>query len=396
MTDFLFLTVRMVSGFGVDLVVANLCRALQKHGFSCSVACLDMDGTYHDLDIFEIPDGLRSLQKLVNHLKPQSIVAHSSPFYAYLMQLRTSAVRVVWEHGDPDPKYLPETAASDILREKSFKLSNVYPYADRVIAISEFIRKDISWPASTIIYNGADHVPDLGPKRVMSSGPLKIGFLNRLGRSENSYKGTKYYFELVEILAKMSVDCEIHFMGKGTLVDARELIAAGFKVHLNASETEKWSFFRRMDIFVTTSQWEGFNLPLAEAQASGTLAFALRTGAHPEVSSHNFKTIRLMAERIRNLSLNRSALLRDSIGAYNTVRRKFRWDQAAQDFLVQMGNLTPGKSNYRTFWKTWILRVNLKTHRYVQRLQSMGLRRVIRGIWRKLWKVIQRLRITKS
>ena len=45
--------------------------------------------------------------------------------------------------------------------------------------------------------------------------------------------------------------------------------ARGLTVHLNAGDAARDRYLHELDVFVTCSRWEGFNLPLLEAQAQG-------------------------------------------------------------------------------------------------------------------------------
>ena len=42
-------------------------------------------------------------------------------------------------------------------------------------------------------------------------------------------------------------------------------------------------YYAACDLYVTASLWEGFNLPVAEAQACGKRAVAFDVCSHPEV-----------------------------------------------------------------------------------------------------------------
>jgi len=42
-------------------------------------------------------------------------------------------------------------------------------------------------------------------------------------------------------------------------------------------------YYAACDLYVTASLWEGFNLPIAEAQACGKRVVAFNIGSHPEV-----------------------------------------------------------------------------------------------------------------
>jgi glycosyltransferase involved in cell wall biosynthesis len=352
----LVLTYRMAKGFGVDVVVANLLSRLRVRGYSTATACIDTDGFYEKQSIFPIGASVASVVTVLEALRPAAVIIHTIPFFELLPEIKkvvsgfawSKDIKwVIWEHGDPNPEFFGEDRKRREL-EKSFKQEFVYPIADELVVISDFVGRDIGYSASkpkkTKIYNGADHAPDRGPKtaRALSSPgkALRIGILSRIGRGESFYKGTERFHEVIEALKAKSVSVQGAFMGGGTVEDAKHLIEQGYEVHLNSSDEEKWDFLRGLDVFVSCSRWEGFNLPLVEAQAIGTLSMAFDAGAHREVCHFVFSGVEEMADAIARYSEDRAQLLADSNLVYQNVRKQFTWDRMAGEaeaLLIGMG-----------------------------------------------------------
>ena len=63
---------------------------------------------------------------------------------------------------------------------------------------------------------------------------------------------------------------------------------------LNLADDKIGSAYAAADIFLNTSKWEGFNLPLLEAQFQGVPVLAYNHGPHPEVCSQGQKEFLLM------------------------------------------------------------------------------------------------------
>jgi len=59
---------------------------------------------------------------------------------------------------------------------------------------------------------------------------------------------------------------------------SRDIIFAGY-----IPDEELQEFYSACDVYVSASLWEGFNLPLAEAQACGKPVVAFDLCSHPEV-----------------------------------------------------------------------------------------------------------------
>jgi hypothetical protein len=106
---------------------------------------------------------------------------------------------------------------------------------------------------------------------------------------------------------------------------------------LNCSDAEKWDYLKGLDLFVSCSLWEGFNLPLAEAQALGTAAIAFDTGAHPEVCPLLFSNLQEAAHFVTACASDPELLKKHSLAASHFVRSKFNSDAIVRSFLELYG-----------------------------------------------------------
>jgi glycosyltransferase involved in cell wall biosynthesis len=341
MSRILFLTSRMLPGYGVDLAVHNIALQLKRRGHRIAVVCLGSDGSFCGYPIEILPARIDYIRAYARAFKAEVIVAHTSPFYEMLPALKARYRVFAWEYGDPPPELFPDAARR--LAVKQFKVPNVYPMLDGVVAISKFIARDCGWLASKIIYCGCDHVPDLGSKGMPPDeptrrwAPLRVGTLMRLGQGEALYKGNQSFRDLCRCLRDGGLEIECHVMGRGSQTDALEFEREGIHVHLNASDEEKQRYLRDLDIFVSLSTWEGFNLPLVEAQAMGTVGLALNLGAHPEVTPFVFDTLEDVQHFVESCARDRRLLCERGAHAYQYVRSRFRWSEAADEWLAWTG-----------------------------------------------------------
>ena len=272
-----------------------------------------------------------------------------------LPSLRDIAPCWAWEHGDPTPAFF-SIDGDERKNIKQKKLQNCYPNIDGVITISEFIKSDIRWPNARIIYNGCDHVPDLGTKTLSQSNlnePIRIGTLMRMGQGEANYKGNDLFLELIRAAEEGALAASFFVMGRGTEDDAAVFETAGATVFLNVPDSEKWKYLRDLDVFVSCSLWEGFNLPLVEAQACGTVSFAFDTGAHPEVTPFLVSNVEELMSVLTSLNANRSLLRDHSKAAYKFVRSRFSWAKTATLLLEIPGYSTRSPAACTLNKKTW-------------------------------------------
>lgn len=328
----------MKRGFGVDLVVANLAKGLTEHQIPVIIGCLDMDSHYSDLNILRIPPIPFLIRQIARKHSIKTIIAHTSPYFEILPELASEFKVYAWEYGDPTPELRKDQRYFRDM--KLNKLKNVYPNVHDVIAISKFVAKDISWPRAKVVYLGCDHVHDLGPKKnnhFTHRRKIKIGALMRLGKGEAEYKGNHLLIELFrELIGK--VDAEFHLMGRGTIESALPLQQIGFKIHLNATDDERDRYLRDLDIFISFSLWEGFNLPLVEAQAAGTMAIAFSIGAHPEVCPFVAKDVSDVVKLVIKNFRSRELLAKNSLKSYLFVRKKFKWLDAVEYIMEHFCN----------------------------------------------------------
>ncbi len=337
MKNVLFLTVHMRQGFGVPVEIHNLSLRLTGAGVRVKTGCLESDGTFKDLNVEVISADKKDVLLLAESMAPCVIVAHASPFFEILPQLADKFECWAWENGDPTPCLF---GADQAQRQAivDYKRNNVYQNVSKVIAISDFIKHDIGVKDARIISCGCDHVSVFPPKQrsdlgAASNGVVKIGTLMRLGYGESCYKGNEALVNLASMLKREQLLVEVHAAGQGTSRDTRPFIDKGIIPHLNLSEEEKYKYLRGLDIFVSLSQWEGFNLPLVEAQAMGTLSLCLDTGAHPEVCPFVLNSERDVVSYVRRAVESPEWLIAKSRLCCDFVRRKFSWDNAVKAML---------------------------------------------------------------
>jgi glycosyltransferase involved in cell wall biosynthesis len=327
-TLILFLAAFMKKGYGVSVVIDNLCQEYARMGIDVAVGCLETDGFFKDAKIVELEPNFDSVHAFASKLKCSVIVSHTTPFFELLPQLSEKYQVWSWEHGDPNPEFFiwDRQERQEIIRRKQCE---VYSQLNGVIAISEFIKKEINHQQATVIYNCCDHIDQSESKKSTTTSPIRIGTLVRLGASETTYKGRPIRTQLYKKLSNLDAPLELHIMGRGTTQDKQALENMGIVVHLNSTDEERLEYLNNLDIFVSTSLWEGFNLPLVEAQASGTVGIAFDVGAHPETTPFITRGVDDMVSLIDHYCQNPGLLQRHSVLCERWVRERFRWEAVA-------------------------------------------------------------------
>ena len=343
----LFGTSVLARGHGVSLVIKELVQRLRVllPNAEIAIAALRIGEeertSMHEVGITVLPCTADFAEHRVSAWKPDVFLPHTDPFFGMVPK---SARIVVHEHGDPSPA-LFALDRDERDRQRHRKQVDVYHHADVVLAISEFQRQDLPWPSAQLLYNGCNHVPDLGAKSwsdLARTDPpsFRLGVLSRLDGGEALYKG----FEILQILAprlkEKILGLELEYCGKISPSMISVLEAEGWRVRSGVTDQQRNDWLRSCHLILSPSLWEGFNLPLVEAQALGSMAVAFDTGAHPEVVPFVCGGIDEMEGLIVALDQNRELLCQYSQDAYKFVRDRFNWDHSAEALAQLILKLT--------------------------------------------------------
>jgi len=338
----------LARGHGVSLVIRELALRLRQRMPTAliAVAAMQHDQEYtnslEEAGIAVLPCRPELAEKVVTAWRPDVFVPHTAPFFT--MAPRGARV-VVHEHGDPSPQLFGEDR-DERERQRLGKQLEVYARADAVVAISEFQRQDLPWPQAQLLYNGCNHVTDLGPKAAeelaIGDEPcFRLGVLSRLDGGEAFYKGFELLQQLTPRLRVAIAGLNLEYCGKISPAQAQKLRAEAWQVHAGVSDEKRNSWLRSCHVVLSPSLWEGFNLPLVEAQALGTMALAFDTGAHPEVTPFICGGLAEMEGLLLALNQDRAMLAQYSADAYRFVRERFDWDQTADALEQLLGSLSP-------------------------------------------------------
>jgi len=368
----LLLSCFMLRGYGVSVVAEELQKRLSRHGWDLHIGYLDSDSDGGEFRRVYMPADAREVLAYCARERIDVVIAQTSPYFEILPELAGDVPTVCFEHGDPTPEFFTAEAGSRA-EVKEHKIREVYPKVSDVWTISHFLRHDIGWLSAKVTPNGADHVEVVNADRTGRTGPVKVGFLARLGALEAEYKGNDL---LIDLALRFVGDDRVEFavMGRGTAADAVPFEQAGISVALNATDEERARFFGDIDVFLSASRWEGFNLPLVEAQHSGCAAMAFDVGAHPETTPYVVGSLREAEVLIRHWVDDRDALADAALRCQQFVDERFTWGASAQRFAQLLEDVSEGAATGPAT---------------VRRVRS-----VIRrdGVWGLVRKVLRRLR----
>jgi len=364
-TKIVFLTDRMIKGHGVDLVVDRIADGLSQKGYFCEVYANNVDDTFAGRKSYRIyklpPVGLanffileqriRKFAGFFNSKDTDLFIIQSFPFYSLIPLLKKPAMVV--DHG------IVLTQGMPLKRKIYFKyqqISQNFSYfrkAKRVVCVSKYLLEQLPSyikKKAVYIYNGIDHYRDeklaedeiLQYRESLGVEPddVLLLYVGRLNLTNQPYKGLA---ELVEIYQQVSLEnpkIKLLAVGYGSKNDEELLKNQGALCLANVSENKMPLIYCASDIYTTCSQWEGFDLPVGEAQYFGKPAICYNIGAHSEVlldgkTGYIVENRNDFAEKVKILASDR--LLRKKIGdEAREFIKKFYWQNAIDKYDMEV------------------------------------------------------------
>ena len=254
-----------------------------------------------------------------------------------------------------------------------------HPKAAKIISNSDFTRRALPWIArrkAMPIYHGVEHYdphhpdhPKLFPEPMLEpvagdpDNPKEVPvdrrsneelrqefrdehlfanddivglYVGRINPVDQPYKGTQEMFDLIPSLKSSFTKLKWVMVGLGTEQDKELCEKAGIIPLLNHPDYKMRQVFVGTDMYVTASKWEGFDLPILEAQYFGKPVVGYKLAAHPEVVNdgvtgflvNNNKELR---DAVSKLILD--ADLRTTMGNEGKLwAAKFNWMDCAKEF----------------------------------------------------------------
>lgn len=362
----------MLLGFGVDLLIHKTAEGLSGLGYDVTVFPSVSDGTFENDRYRIVPLGIPASRLFPyfewNALKKRHTLRRvdvdlffieTFPLFALGPFLRKPFVVV--DAGVSSTAGFPLWVKADFLYMRLTQQYLYFPLATRLVTISNFVRDRLPFflrPRARVIYPGTDHYPTdrdaaAGRARVRERFGVKddevlLLYVGRINPKLQPYKGTARLVECLRRLRSQGHRAQMLMVGFGGPEDEAWLSAQGVHCWLSAPAAEMPSIYAASDVYVTASKWEGFNLPLVEAQRFGKPAVALDIGAHPEVvrrdeTAYLVETEASFEEAVRRLVVDGDVRTRMAELARKSAER-FSWAGAVAEYdrlIREIGEHTP-------------------------------------------------------
>ncbi|MHA2612031.1 MAG: glycosyltransferase family 4 protein [bacterium JZ-2024 1] len=360
-----FLTERLLRGFGADRVVYEWAKYASAHGHRCTIWCIETDGSFPPFPGLEIRQvsiarpklypyyelwALRRLRFILRSSAPaDSWIVATIPFYPYS---RWCSPALVCDFGFPSTAGMPFFTRFNFAYMKWVQYYLHFPPARKIACISHYVRDCLGEnlrKKAEVIYPGREHISPaesypIRAKREIMPEEVVLLYVGRLNPYAQPYKGVLFLRKIfLSLVKEVSVPLRLVLAGYGTEKDAKLLSGPGILVEPNISHTDLISWYAACDIYVSASQWEGFNLPFLEAQSLGKPVVGFRVGGHRE-SVYDGQTGFLASneKEFYNhlLQLVQYPDLRWKMGeeAFHFAQ-KFSWKYAGEKFLQMIQSL---------------------------------------------------------
>ena len=325
-------------GFGVSVVVKEQVKFLLSENYKITLFFIEGEGwnlSHPNLKVIRVRRHFVGIKPLIKSLGCNILIAHTSPFFELFTQLDSRYKKIIWEHGNPPAHLFPKGERDRRQKEIDNKKQNVYEYADEIVCISEFIRNEIGTEAE-VIYNGIDHLSS-NRRDANKVDKIKIISISRLSVEESNYKGTLEFVELANQIKLERPNWEFVLIGKGSEADAKFWRSKGVHVANSISDDDLILLIKESSALISLSKWEGFNLPLVEAQYYGLPALALDYGAHKEVTPWLYSSIdELYKDLLRDDFFSESEKKRKS----QQFLEEFTWVEHGKRMLLLLEKLS--------------------------------------------------------
>jgi len=164
---------------------------------------------------------------------------------------------------------------------------------DSAVSISRFMRNELKKETgldSKVVYDKIDAKFRKGINGSRIRKKLKINgdgrllfFIGRLSPHKNIHA----LIRIFDIVSRKMPKSKLLIIGKPTFSRYYKMLRNNANKNVifieSVSEEELPYYYAACDLYVTASLWEGFNLPIAEAQACGKKVVAFDICSHPEV-----------------------------------------------------------------------------------------------------------------
>jgi len=341
---------------GISVVWYELLkRALKDNNVSAKVLDYGKDNIFRRLLDIPIDTVISDKDKVTLWDRYRPVKIHSSEnmiFHSSYFRIVNSpkVQNVTTVHDFTYEKYLNGMRHAVHIYQKKYAIN----HADRLICVSHNTKKDlleyfphIDESKVAVVYNGVDtayHQLSATDKRQIECKFDKKGFLLYVGDRKCDYKN----FDLVVALAAQS-HIPLVIVGGGALSAVEKerlhqtLDEKNYQHFIGLSNDALNELYNDAFALVYPSKYEGFGVPILEAQAAGCLVIAGQHSSIPEVSGQAaflLQDLSLGALSSLVMDLKSGRIKADKYRQQGFINaRKFSWDKSYEHLIREYNKL---------------------------------------------------------
>ncbi len=370
-----FATPYYISGFGIENRITELARNLPS-SFKKQIVCLQQKRPPpRGIDVHSLPKPLHMATAFGPlHFTIWSRIMRSAYFKLFLRNsdiidaqyfpmtyLPKSSKFIITWHSVTFPEFADDHRLGRLWDNEYFSILENMRRADMVIPVSKWAEKEIknfdSSIPTNVVPNGVDlnkfrfkplekrtktivcvgrFVPHKGHMEIIKIFKDVISELKDFNiklimvgsmHDQKFFESLKNYPEHINISKTLDVNSGMPIPGKNPSITYLT----------NVSDVQMPFIYQLGDIFISCSHWEGFGMPMLEAQACGLPALGYDICSHPEVvANKNFlageNDTWSIAENVKKLLIDKGSYEKSSIEA-RKFAEKFSWNNVTEQYI---------------------------------------------------------------
>ncbi len=305
------LTSWMRLGWGVDLVLNELAVRLVERGHRVRLFTGMTDGSFGDTPYEMVPVPVKPHKAFAifelnarrwipffNEQDEDIYLIATQPFFYFPKHLKKPCVSM--EFGIVDTRGFSWRKRMNFAYMRLTQYYLYHSHAARIISNSKYtcsLLPRFQRGKCIAVYHGHEHVPkplaserdslraQFRAKYDIADNELLMLYVGRINPQDQPYKGTAELMETAVEIRERHPNVRLMMVGIGSDYDVKLCEGRGIIPVIEAPHEWMPGFYLASDFYVSASKWEGFNLPLLEAQSFSRPAVVYNIGAHPEVCS---------------------------------------------------------------------------------------------------------------
>ncbi len=356
-----FITDKMILGHGVDLTVDKIATGLSESGYDCEIYCNNFSETFKkqrpyklkklpnitSTSTFDLESKIKKIELILNNQGADIFIINSFPFYSLADHLNKPVISI--NYGVISTEGLP------LKRNLFYKYMDFtqnffyFKKSSKIISISNYLHKKLPVylrKKADYIHLGANHYLDteisaqqikkFRDKLGIKDDDCLLLYVGRLNPVNQPYKGTQELIELFHAANRQNSAVKLLMVGFGSQNDEIAIKNEEVLAISNAPWEMMPLIYSSCDIYTTCTKWEGFDLPIVEAQSFGKPSVCYNLCAHPEITE-NEKTGFLV--NTKEEFLNKILMLSSDKNLINEMTlnclefsKKFTWEKTVSEY----------------------------------------------------------------